>query len=309
MQLTMQPYHDEIDYWRVRGFLRDLLERNDYRERSWHVYRWDYCRWHAWENLVRPDLAASVFVWETLDRQIAAVLNIEDPGQVFLQVHPGWRTPALEEAMLDIAEARLAVLDAEGVRRVQVWANAADTFRHKILRRRGYQQSDWVEYQRRQALGGPLPSVAAAAGYTVRALGDQAELPARSWASYRAFHPNDPPERYEGWEWYRNVQRAPLYRRDLDIVAVAVAGEIAAFCTVWYDDVTRTGAFEPVGTAPEHQRRGLGKAVMAEGLRRLQWLGATRAYVASTGPAGHALYASAGFTDYELHGPWTKICS
>jgi hypothetical protein len=101
----------------------------------------------------------------------------------------------------------------------------------------------------------------------VRALGEVEELPARSWASWRAFHPDEPDERYQGWEWYHNIQRIPLYRRDLDVVAVAPNGEIASFCTVWFDDVTRTGVFEPVGTAPEHQRRGLGKAVMCEGLQ------------------------------------------
>lgn len=306
MQLQMRVYQDETDYWRIRAFLRDLLVLNDFRERSWHLYRWDYCRWHVWENLVRPALEDSVFLWEAEDGRLAAVLNIEDPGQAFLQVHPHWRTAALENAMLDIAEARLAVQGADGTCRLQVWTNALDTFRHALLGRRGYEQTGWLEYQRRQTLGRLLPDVALVPGYTVRALGDAGELPARSWASFRAFHPDDTAGSYQGWEWYRNVQRAPLYRSDLDIVAVTDSGEVAAFCTVWYDDVTGTGAFEPVGTVPEHQRRGLGKAVMTEGLRRLQRLGATRAYVASTSPGAHALYASVGFTDYELHGPWSK---
>ena len=34
-----------------------------------------------------------------------------------------------------------------------------------------------------------------------------------------------------------------------------------------FDDVVRTGAFEPVGTVPAYQRRGLGKALMAAGLQ------------------------------------------
>jgi ribosomal protein S18 acetylase RimI-like enzyme len=61
-----------------------------------------------------------------------------------------------------------------------------------------------------------------------------------------------------------------------------------------------------VGTHPDHQRRGLGKAVMAEGLRRAQRLGATLASVSSYSPAAHALYASAGFTDVELSEPWQR---
>jgi len=48
-----------------------------------------------------------------------------------------------------------------------------------------------------------------------------------------------------------------------------VEDQITAFCTIWFDDVTRSAYFEPVATVPAHQRRGLGKAVITEGLRRL----------------------------------------
>ena len=140
----------------------------------------------------------------------------------------------------------------------------------------------------------------------VRALGDESELPARSWLSWKVFHPDELDEKYQGWEWYRNVQRVPIYRRDLDIVAVAADGELAAFCTVWFDDITRTAVFEPVGTHPNHQKRGLGKAVMNEGLRRAQRLGATLATVSSYSTGAHALYESMGFTEVDLLEPWIK---
>ncbi len=104
----------------------------------------------------------------------------------------------------------------------------------------------------------------------------------------------------------QNVRRVPLYRRELDLVAVASDGEFAAFCTVWFDSVTRTAVFEPVGTHPNHQKRGLGKAVMSEGLRRAQKLEATLATVSSYSPAAHALYESVGFTEVDLLEPWVK---
>jgi len=85
--------------------------------------------------------------------------------------------------------------------------------------------------------------------------------------SLRAFHPNEPSDLYKGCAWYRNIQRAPLYRHYLDIVAITPTGEFAYFCTVWFDDVTRADAFEPVGIEPAQQQRGLSKAVMCEGLR------------------------------------------
>jgi mycothiol synthase len=234
------------------------------------------------------------------------VLNWEGPGEAYLQVHPGLRTPALEEAMVVVAEEHLAVPIPGGRRRLRVWAHERDALRQDVLAGRGYTKSDWPEYQRRRPLSVPVPAAPVPGGYTVRALGGSEEHTARRLVSWRAFHPDEPDERSGGGDWYRNIQRAPFYRRDLDLVVVAPGGEFASFCTVWFDDVTRTGAFEPVGTAPEYQRCGLGKAVMCEGLRRLRWMGATMAYVGSYGMPAHALYASAGFTEYDLFEPWAK---
>jgi len=310
MKLTMRMYRVEDDYWRIREFLRQVFRLNDRRELSWQVYRFDYWRWHGIENMGHGRLEEDVFIWETADGRIAAVLNREGPGNAFLQVHPGLRTPSLEEEMIVVAEKHLAIPGPNGRRKLRVWTNEHNDLRQGILARRGYTKDDEPEYQRRRPMTGDrarsIPDVLVAVGYTVRALGDVEELPARSWVSWKAFHPDEPEDRYEGWDWYPNVQRAPLYRRDLDIVAVAPNGEFASFCTVWFDDVTRSGAFEPVGTAPAHQRRGLGKAVMCEGLRRLKRMGATLAYVGSYTLAAHALYASVGFTEYDLSEPWAK---
>ena len=56
----------------------------------------------------------------------------------------------------------------------------------------------------------------------------------------------------------------------------------------------------------EETARGLGKAVMSEGLRRAQRLGANLATVSSYSDGAHALYASMGFTEFDLLEPWIK---
>jgi mycothiol synthase len=303
----MYSCRDEDDYWRIRAFLRDVFLLNDRREVGWQAARLDYWRWHGLENLHEyPSLDVCVFIWETFDGQVRAVLNPEGTGVAHLQIHPAAHTADLVEEMIVVAEEHLARPGPDGKRKLQVWCNEHDDRRQRILARRGYVKGDWPEYQRRRFLDEPIPKVALAPGYGVRPLGDAEELPARSWVSWRAFHPDEPDDAYGGYEWYHNIQRMPLYRRDLDLVAVAPSGELAAFCTVWYDDVTRTGYVEPVGTAPEHRRRGLGKAVMYEALRRLRRMGATLAWVGSYSPAAHSLYASVGFTEYELSEPWVK---
>jgi mycothiol synthase len=306
MKLVPRLYQNEEDYWRIRAFLRQVMLLNGVREKSWHVARLDYWRWHVAANCQERDSIANVtFLWETADGQIAAVLNPEGRGEAHLQVHPELRTPALETEMLDVAEAHLAA-DRDGKRALTVWTDSQDALRLDSLRRRGYTQGKWVEHQWRRDLASPIPDVPVAAGYTVRALGDADELPARSWASWRGFHPDEPDDDYEGWEWYLNIQRCPLYRRDLDMVAVAPGGEIASFGTLWYDDVTRSAYIEPVATVPEHQRHGLARAVISEGLRRLQRLGATRAFVGGYEPGPNALYASVLSPEHDRSEQWIK---
>jgi GNAT superfamily N-acetyltransferase len=306
MKPTMRNYQGEADYWRIREFLREVTLLNDRHEYSWSLLRWDYWRYHVNMNIFHQELEEVVTLWEA-DGQIVAMLNPDSPGEAFFQVHPTYRDTDLFCAMLDAAEAKLPNHREDGSKHLLVWVNETDMLFKNILTQCGFIRSKYqAEHMRHRLLTQPVPDSVAPAGYTVRALGDESELPARSWLSWKAFHPDEPDEKYEGWEWYMNVQRVPLYNRDLDIVAVASDGELAAFCTVWVDNVTHTAVFEPVGTHPEHQKRGLGKAVMSEGLRRAQKLGATLASVSSYSPGAHALYESMGFTEYDLLEPWIK---
>lgn len=309
MRFSMRPYRDESDYWRIRAFLREVFLLNGRRARSWDVVRFDYWRWHVALNIERFALADVLLLWESETGQIAAVLNPDNRGEAFFQLDPRLRTAQLEQALLDTAEQRLAAAPAPGRRALRVWAPADDPARQALLRERGYTRADWPEHQRRRPLDTPIPDPPLPPGYTVRALADGAELLERCYASGLAFHPDDlgyAVRNRADSRWYRNIQRAPLYRRDLDLVACAPDGAVAAFCTVWFDDTTRAGVFEPVGTVPAEQRRGLGRAVLCEGLRRLRQLGATVACVGSYSPEAGALYHAVGFTDYDLSEPWVR---
>ncbi|MCJ7693888.1 MAG: hypothetical protein MUO40_00530, partial [Anaerolineaceae bacterium] len=80
----------------------------------------------------------------------------------------------------------------------------------------------------------------------------------------------------------------------------------ASFCTIWFDDVNRTGNFEPVATVPAHQRKGLSRALLTEGLKRLQKLGALHAYVSGYEPGPNVLYASVMGGDQLNNASWIK---
>jgi ribosomal protein S18 acetylase RimI-like enzyme len=106
----------------------------------------------------------------------------------------------------------------------------------------------------------------------------------------------------------RVMSAAPTYRPELDIVAVAPDGTFGAFVLCWYDEASRVGLLEPVGTHADHRRLGLASAVCNEALRRLRARGAERASVLSNGDndASMNLYRSLGFVEVMRSVEWEK---
>jgi mycothiol synthase len=306
MKFIMRSYQGEGDYWKIREFLRRVLKVNKGQELNWQAERFDYWRWHGIENLGHGSLETDVFIWEDEGDQIQAVLNPEEPGCAYLQVDPRFRTPSLEQQMVVIAEENLAVTNSGKRPRLNIFAGEHDEMRQEILSNHGFQRTKYWERHHWCLISKSSQAVDLPEGFKVRALGDIGELPARSYLSWKTFHQDEPDEDYDGWEWYLNIQRAPLYRRDLDLIVVSPDGELCSFCTIWFDDATRAGSFEPVGTAPEYQRLGLGKAVIHEGLHRLERLGAEIAFVGSGSEGASAFYTSIGFNHCNVSEMWTK---
>jgi GNAT superfamily N-acetyltransferase len=307
MKAIPRKYQTDQDFWHIREFLRQVFLLNQRRMLSWPVVRMDYWRWHGIMNLGDGGLEEDVYLWENEAGQLVAVINREEAGNAFLHIHPAWNSADLEEQMIVQAEEKLRIKSRKGGMALWIWCDSLDHQRQGILERRGYTRiTGFDEHQWLRDLAVPIPDRPVREGYTIRSLGDITDLPSRSWASWRAFHPDEPDEKYEGWDWYLNIQSAPLYRRDLDLVAIAPGGEVAAFTTAWYDDVTRCGCFEPVGTVPEHQRLGLASAILYEGMRRLQRMGATQAMTSGYEPPANGLYLAMLGPVFDLSQPWEK---
>lgn len=309
MTIIYRPYQMEDDYWRMRDFLRRVYLLNGHREFSWHVVRLDYCRRHSLENMAKLTLADVVTLWEDDGELIAFIIPDGKRGEAHLCVDPTRRSPELEGEMLEQAEATLASEHDDGMRRLIVWAIEKDALRQGLLSRRGYVKGSDLESQWRRDLTKPIPDAPLAAGYTIRPLRDGLEVLERCYASGLGFHQGDirvGVSNRDDPTWYRHIQTAPLYRRDLDLVCVTDDGAIAAFTTIWFDDVTRSGCFEPVVTVPAHQRRGLARALMTEGLRTLQRMGALVAHVGGYSDEANGLYRAVMGDDNDSYAPWVK---
>jgi len=303
-KLRMRPFKDDADFWRMRDFLREVFLLNNRLERSWSLPRLDYWRWHLIQTVGTRPMEQVTFLWETPAGQLGATLHTID-SEAYLVVHPQFRTGDLEHEVFACAEQNMAALNPAGERILFVLADEDDPLRREVLTSRGYTFRDQPVFRWRRDLDGAVPHVKVAPGYLIRSMGDASEYRARALASWYAFHPDESEDGFEGGDWLANLQSAPLYRRELDIVAQAPNGGIAAFSTIWYDDVARSAVCVLVGTAPEHQRLGLGKAVITEGLRRLQKLGGTRVFANGFSPPANALYGSVLGTSYRAES-WFK---
>lgn len=308
MKTTLHPCNTEEDFFRARNFLREVFLLNNRLEHSWNVARLDYWRWHIIKtcNIIEA-VEKGMVLWENADGRIVAMLNHNGGSELRLHVHPHFRTAELESEMLAYAEKNYFATADDGRRYVYLPIFEDDAQRQELVQNKGFKkQVGWGHHYRRD-LTAHLPVPPPPSGYKIRSMSDESEHASRSWCSWRAFHNDEPDSNYDGdYSWYANLQSAPLYRRDLDVVAAAPDENIAAFCTCFYDDYTRSAVTVVVGVAAKHWRRGLGKAVMTEAFRRLQSLGCTRVFSTAHEEPADALYRSM-LKEMKLTETWLKV--
>ena len=195
-----------------------------------------------------------------------------------------------------------------GSKRLGIWASDRDLLRRELLRNRGYKRQKH-ESQWRRHFQSSVPNTALPPGYSIKAVGEGLELLERVYASGLGFHEGDintAVDNRNDPSWYHNLQRAPLYRRDLDLIATASDGSICSLCTVWLDDVTRSRYVQPVATIPAHQRKGLARAVLTEACNRAWPMGATILCVAGVAIDGNSLYRSVMGPDHDRYAVWVR---
>jgi ribosomal protein S18 acetylase RimI-like enzyme len=181
--------------------------------------------------------------------------------------------------------------------------SAGDASRIAALQAAGFAPTGdpWPLFERSTG-GAVLP---AGAGFEIRAVLGEDEHAARAGAARRAFESTLGTEQHDAR--YLAFMRSPAYVRDNDLVAVAPDGRVGAFTIVWPDAELSVAQFEPVGTDPDFQRRGLGRAIIAAGLARLAAAGIARARVMTVAgnTAAVGLYLACGFVEVDRVGTWT----
>ena len=239
------------------------------------------------------DPTREIRLWED-GGDLLGLAWLEEPDGVVMQVHPRLRaTGVLESEMLDWAYrgTRIAYGERAGD---ELWTRIPedDPRLAEFLVNLGFERDPFHAFKMLRTLDGPIPEPELGAGWSVREVGGEDEWGRRVEIHREVWHPSR-----VTLGAYRRLREAPLYDPKLDLVTIAPDGAFGSYCLCWFDPASRTGLFEPVGTLPAYRGKGLGKAVMLEGLRRLQRLGATTALVTAMhdNRAAIRLYESVGF--------------
>jgi ribosomal protein S18 acetylase RimI-like enzyme len=261
------------ELWRLEGPRVDNHVGDIAWMRFQHAGREGEWRIRLWEERGEP----AAWAW------------IRRPGTLTHEIHPRHRGAALHEEVLDWFEA-----NAPG-EELRAGSLSTDAERIAFLLSRGYEvDPDAKEFlfhacDLADAFEPTVPD-----GYQLRTVepGDleaRVELHRIVWAPSRVTV-----------ESYTTLQTVWPYRADLDCVVEAPDGSLVAYCLTWLDDANRVGELEPVGTHPDHRRRGLASAVCRFALRRLREEGAERAIVYSiAGSEASALYESIGLRQHD----------
>ncbi len=252
-----------------------------------------------------PDALANrrdIVLWESAGEDRAELeafaIFLRYEGSFDLFVSPGlYGTPSHERVMdtyLIWAEEKARAL---GLKQLwPFWAMAYDKVLENLLHARGFivVQSDPPVPLYERALD-TLPIIPLPEGYTVQGVHNLDEGRLRARVTHGAFRPNDDWDAY--WSVYAQFIGSTVYDGERDLFVRSPDGRGASACSLWFDPLNAVGLFEPVATHPDFQNKGLGKVVMAEGLRRMQDAGMRRAIVGfdPNNEVARALYTSMGF--------------
>jgi mycothiol synthase len=298
MKIQARPYRDSQDLVDMRQLVMVGSQANISAS-----YMHPGCL--DWATHFPPDEQANrhnLRLWERVDEDQPALeawaIYLQREGSFDLFVHPAlYGTPAHEIMMneyLAWAEARAR---EAGLKLLwPFWAMDYDKVLDRLMKAHGF---DVIKVDPAPPLFertlDELPAIDLPEGFTVQGVRNLDDGRLRAHVTYAAFQPDD------GWDayWAKYVQfiGSAVYDGERDLFVRSPDGQGASACTIWFDPVNAVGLFEPVGTHPDFQRKGLGKAVMAEGLRRMKAAGMHRAVVGfdPANAAARALYTSLGF--------------
>ncbi len=288
--MEFRTYREE-DYEAVCDFLTEL-NRTDRSHINWC---WARFEWMAEHPEFDKSLTGSIGLWLDKDRIVGAAIYDLYFGEAFCGALP--EAEDLYPAILDYAWRELKDDAGLGIA-------ACDRNEKEIaaLKAAGFEPAEQTETVMTADLIKPYP-VRLPEGLHLTEPDPVKDGAALQWLFWQGFNHGDDREEFE-----RQNDPAPAKVRkhlkpQLGLAAADSAGNLVAFCCLWYKEDTDYAYVEPVCTVPAWRKKGVAKALLYEAMNRAAALGAKKAYVISD----KVFYEKIGFKkEYHYTFYWKK---
>ena len=305
MKIDHHAYREEEDDQRIRAFIGDCYKVTHHPFHSLDPPNWE-------RFIVSSKLGADrnrIHLWQMTDhpqyKLVGLVVYQRQRDEFSCLVHP--EILGIDDLIYEWVEKGHKGAIATQNDKVSLKCSVCEgnDRQKKILVRRGYTRGPIGTVFRRRPLTGIVAKPLLPSGYALHGVPQlSAELLLeRALIEGSLFNHEITVDFLEG------LQRTPAYRPELDLAITTPTGNIAAFCTLWFDNTTRAGFVEPMGTTAGHRQQGLAKALLLEGFQRLQKMGAEILYLGHSAgnKAANQLYESVGLTLFDREYLWQKI--
>jgi len=270
----------------------DLLSKGCKAENGTHyVHRGDLQWWLFYTFTPQEIWQSNIRLWIEKGEMAGWTLLSKEEQAFDVFVAPHLRGSSMEQDMLDWAVENMSDLESFET----IWVAEDDDVRKGWLDTNGFLLDQHCTVHLKRSLSGLLDEPSLPPGFSIRCSRGPEDAQLRSACSHAAFGSDMPFEDY--WPRTLRFMQSPVYVPGHELFVVSPTGEVAAFCILWTDELTRIGHFEPVGTHPNYQRKGLGKSLLFEALRRLKVEGMYEADLCTnhTNLPAIALYECVGF--------------
>jgi len=310
MVIRMRDYHWAKDFETVRRFLADIFNvRKAYT--NWIPSELENLKFGPGGTEYLDEEDEYLKIWEAFDEaqqnalRIVAVSYTKPSGNCWLSVHPNYTSAAREIVLWMQNRVKEMKGDKGEEVKMKLVVDDDDEELILLLSDLGFQKGEIEGDKQVRPTDSPVPTYDLPEGYTIRNA-----VIEKDFLKYREIQMAVFPHIVSmSMELLQLYSTASFYQEDLDIVAVGPDEKFAAFCTVRFDPLSKIAELEPVGTHPDHRKRGLARAVICESLERLEKYKPSAVVILGAAPTDGArrLYESVGFVNEGERHYWFQM--
>lgn len=297
MSVISEKYVDTCENFnKVHTFLRKMITLTG-KLQTWEFVRLEFWKWHEAVKSTDPNFMENhAHLWKNEADEVVGLFISESGGDFFsLVIHPDY--PHIAKDMVSWAK--------------NVWGKenkrlTTDCYDHSLevqaLLDAGFKQDSHIGNTRKYDLEHTEYALSLEEGYSIKCMTEAGSYEGKLDLIQQIF-----PDARSGKVvyWRKDL---PSYCEELDLSVVDDQGKHIAFCFGFVDRENGVSVIETIGTHPDYQQRGFGKAVVTACLMQLQKQGVKTAYITGFSVAANALYQSLKPVEIVPLYSYTNLC-